>query len=152
MAGKSGDSDYRICEFLQYGPYKEEISQSWTTKIIQNEDEGDIQIGGQYQMEWSGSRNKGRTCIPLHCLKSFTPWRKQEVILVFLFTSPCPEQSKLPVSEDLQDSKCLTIANQLDYTAICCTWKLYSAVLQHRPWMYVTQNVGYFEHFDRISG
>ena len=44
-------------------------------------------------MEWSGSR------------------RKLDVILVFLFTSPCPEQSKLPVSEDFRDSKCLIVAN-----------------------------------------
>ena len=42
MSTKSGDIDYRFCEFLWHGPYEGEISQSWVTEIIQNEGEADI--------------------------------------------------------------------------------------------------------------
>ena len=38
---------------------------------MQNEDEGDIQIGSQYQMEWSSSRNKGKSMYPITLLKIF---------------------------------------------------------------------------------
>ena len=90
MSTKSGDIDYRICEFLWHGPYEGEISQSWATEIIRNEGEADVEIGGQYQMEWSGGRKKGKNVYPITLLKIFHSLEEAKGNFSISFHIPMP--------------------------------------------------------------
>ena len=90
MATKSGDIDYRICEFLCLGTYEGGISKSWTTEIIRNEGEADIQIGCQYQMEWSGGRKKGKNVYPFTLLKIFHSMEEARGNFSISFHIPLP--------------------------------------------------------------
>ena len=90
MSTKSGDIDYRICEFLWHGPCEGEISQSWATEIIRNEGEADIEIGGQYQMEWSGGRKKGKNVYPITLLKIFHSLEEAKGNFSISFHIPMP--------------------------------------------------------------
>ena len=90
MATKSGDIDYRICEFLWHVPYKGEISQSWATEIIRNEGEADIQVGGQYQMKWSAGRKKGNNVHPINLLKIFHSLEEARGNFSISFDIPLP--------------------------------------------------------------